>query len=200
MQHSIARLVSFSIVVLVLAVVPACDDGAPSRGQAPEPPHQLLAGNDELRLDPSDGAAPPQALTDAVSALDVALAKGPALEALEVVQPDDGETLVGDDQPPRFLWRDPTEAADTWWVDVRFEKQGDVKVQLLVLGGMPAEAALDPFSSTLHAWTPSKAVWASLVRHAAGTKAVVTFVGFAADAPGVPLSHGAITIAVTALR
>ena len=142
--------------------------------RAVEEAHALLADAGEIRLDSSDAGTLPGPVSDAFDALDRALEKEPKLEAIVVVQPDDGEALAGDDQPPRFLWRDPAEAADTWWIQVRFGQPSDIDLRLLVLGGMPAEAALDPFSATLHAWTPSPEVWSHLVKHATGAPVVVT--------------------------
>lgn len=198
MNHSLAPVVLLG--ALALALVPACGDPAPRRGAKAEASHRLLADAEDVRLDPSNGSALAKPLTDAFDALDHALEKETALQALVVVQPDEGATLVGDDKPPRFLWRDPAEAADTWWIGVRFGQRSRVDLRLLVPGGMPAEAALDLFSATLHAWTPSPDVWTHLVKHATGSPVVVTFVGFAADAPNAPLSKGSVRITVVGTR
>ncbi|MFV2065063.1 MAG: hypothetical protein ACC726_16355 [Chloroflexota bacterium] len=184
---------------LALALVPACGDPTPGRRAKAEPAHRLLADAGEVRLDPADGGLG-RRLADAFDALDLALKEEPALQALVVAQPDEGATLAGDDQPPRFLWRDPAEAADTWWIGVRFGQRSGIDLRLLVPGGRPVEAVLDPFSLTLQAWTPSPEVWRYVVEHATGTPAVVTFVGFAADAPNAPLSRGSVTTTVSETR
>jgi hypothetical protein len=196
MNHALAS----AVLLGVIALLPACGDTAPRRDTAVEEAHALLADAGEIRLDSSDAGTLSEPVSDAFAALDRALEKEPKLEAIVVVQPDDGEALVGDDQPPRFLWRDPAEAADTWWIHVRFGPPSDIDLRLLVLGGMPAEAALDPFSATLHAWTPSPEVWSHLVKHATGAPVVVRLVGFAADAPGAPLSHGTVALTVSDTR
>ena len=182
-----------------LALVPACGDSSPGRKAKAEPAHGLLADAGEVRLDPADGALG-RRLADAFAALDLALKEESTLQALVVAQPDEGATLRGDDQPPRFLWRDPAEAADTWWIGVHIGQRSAMDLRLLVPGGRPMEAALDPFSSMLRAWTPSPEVWRHVVEHATGTSVVVTFVGFAADAPNAPLSRGSVTITVSKTR
>lgn len=189
-----------SVLLGVLALMPACGDTTPRRDTTVEEPHALLAEAGEIRLDPSDSSTLPGHVSDAFDALHRALEKQPKLEAIVVVQPDEGEALAGDARPPRFLWRDPAEAADTWWIHIRFGQPSEADLRLLVLGGMPAEAALDPFSSTLHAWTPSPGIWSHLVKHATGAPAVLTLVGFAADAPGAPLSQGSIDLTVSDIR
>ena len=194
------RPLSALVLLVALALLLACGDPAPGRGAQADPAHPLLADADEVRLDPAAGGALTRPLADAFDALDLALEEEPALQALAVAQPDEGATLAGDDQPPRFLWRDPAEAADTWWIGVRFGQQSDVDLRLLVLGGMPAEAMLDPLAASLHAWTPSPEVWTQIVEHATGAPTVVTFVGFAADAPNAPLSRGSVTITVAEAR
>jgi len=196
MNHALAS----AVLLVGLALLPACGDTAPRRETTVEEAHALLADAGEIRLDPSDAGTLAGPVSDAFDALHRALEKEPKLEAIVVVQPDEGEALAGDDQPPRFLWRDPAEAADTWWIHVRFGQPSDVDLRLLVLGGMPAEAALDPFSSTLHAWTPSPGVWSHLVKHATGAPTVLTLVGFAADAPGAPLSQGSVVLTVSDIR
>lgn len=193
-------VLSSAVLLGVLTLLPACGDTTPRRDTTVEEAHALLGDAGEMRLDPSDAGTLPGPVSDAFDALQSALEKEPKLEAIVIVQPDESEALAGDDQPPRFLWRDPAEGVDTWWVHVRFGQPSDVDLRLLVLGGMPAEAALDPFSSTLHAWTPSSGVWSHLVQHAAGVPAVLTLVGFAADAPGAPLSHGSVVLTVSDIR
>lgn len=187
--------------LFVLLLVPACSDRTPKRKAVEEPAHPLVADADEvLRLAPADRAAITGAQSAVFDALEAALETDPALPELVVVQPDEGATLAGDDQPPRVLWRDEAEAADTWWIGVRIEGKEGVGPRLLVPGSMPAEAALDVFSASLHAWTLSPELWKHVVEHATGKAAVLTLVGFASDAPGTPLSRGTVTIRVSKPR
>ncbi len=196
MNHALAP----AVLLGVLALLSACGDTAPRQSASVEEAHALLADSDAILLDSSGADTLPKHVSDAFDALHGALEKEPTLEDVVVVQPAEGEALAGDDKPARFLWRDPAESADTWWIHVQFGEPSDADLRLLVLGGMPAEAAMDPFSSTLHAWTPSPEVWSHLVKHAAGGSAVLTLVGFAANAPGAPLSQGSVDLTVSDIR
>lgn len=178
MEYRTASIVALCILLLV----PACTDPVPV--VEVDVLHPLLGAETEMPAD---------------DALDTALEAEPTLEPLVVAQPDEG-AVVAAGTPVRFLWRDPVEATDTWWVEIRFGQRSAVDLTLLVPGGMPAEAALDPFSATAEAWTPSAATWAHVVKHAAGEDVRVTLVGFSASAPDTPLSKGEVTIRVAGAR
>lgn len=185
------------LLIPAFLLMTGCSDSSPRPAAAPEPAHVLLGDRDEVLLDTTGAGAVSESLQAAFRALEGALAKQPTMQEIVVVQPEAGEALVGDSQAPRFLWRDPAETSDTWHVGVRFGSSADGELRLLVLGGMPAEAALDPFSSILHAWTPSPAVWSAMVKEAADAPVEVTLVGFAADAPDTPLASGAVRFSVS---
>lgn len=190
-------LLALAVLLVAPPLLLACGESSSRRTVPDEPAHPLLADADEVRSDASAGDTP---LTDAFDALERALEGEPTLTALEVVQPGEGEALLADERPVRFLWRDGTDGVDTWWIGVRFAKEGAADLRLLVPGAMPAEAALDPFSVGLHAWTPSPEVWSHWVMHGTGASVVVTLAGFAADAPDAPLSSGAVTVTLEAPR
>lgn len=174
-----------------------CSDSSSRSAATPEPPHILLGDGDEVLLDTTGAGAVAQPVQDAFRTLDAALAKKPSMQELVVSQPGADEVLEGDDQAPRFLWRDPVDASDTWYALVHGGAAGSSDLRLLVLGGMPAESVFDPVLSILHAWTPSPAVWAAMVKLAGNAPVTVTFVGFAADAPDMPLSSGAVRFSVS---
>lgn len=188
-----------ALVVLLpaLLLLSACGETTSSRTTALSPAHALLADADEVLLDDTGAGALAQPQLDAFAALNAALGKKPTLEAITVVQPDEGETLKSDTQAPRFLWRDPADGSDTWLVHVRLAASADAAMQLLVLGGMPAEAVMDPLSATRHAWTPSPSVWAAIRKLAGEAPISFTFVGLAADAPESPLTTGAVTVTLS---
>lgn len=185
------------VLVATLFLLAACGDSSPRGTPTAEPAHLLLGDGEEVLFDETGAGALSEPLQVAFRTLDGAIASKPSMQDIVVVQPDTGEVLAGDDQAPRFLWRDPAEASDTWYALVHVGSSNDGDLRLLVRGGMPAEAALDPFSSTLHAWTPSPAIWAAMVEGAADTPVQVTIVGFAADAPGTPLAAGSVAFTLT---
>lgn len=185
------------VLITALFFMAGCSDSSSRPAATPEPAHLLLGDGDEVLFDTTGAGAVSEPLQAAFRALDGGLGKQPTMQEIVVVQPEAGEALVGDAKAPRFLWRDPADTPDTWHVGVRFGSSEDDDLRLLVRGGMPAEAALDPFSSTLHAWTPSPAVWTAMVERAADAPVEVTIVGFAADAPDTPLSSSAVRFSVS---
>ena len=158
MKHAIASALS----VAALVCLSACSGDTPARDTEPEPAHVLLGEADEAVLGAAGAEAAAEPLLAAFRALDGALGSTRGLEEIVVVQPADAEALKADDQAPRFLWRDPADASDTWYVVVPRGTAGGEELRLLVRGAMPAESVLDPLASTLHAWTPSASAWAAL--------------------------------------
>lgn len=196
MTHPFAAL---ALAAFALLLAPACKDAAPRRGATAAAAHRLLVDAGEVRLD-AEGGALTKPLADALAALDHALAEEPVLQALHVIEPDEGAKVKGAGNPPRFIWRDSVTAADTWLISFRFGKRSGTGLRVLVPGRMPAEGALDLFAATQRAWAPSAEFWTSVVEHARSDAIALTFVGFSADAPDVPLSRGVVTITASETR
>ena len=108
--------------------------------------------------------------------------------------------------PPTFLWHDASEAADTWWVHVRFSQPGADALDVWVPGAPPPQGEIDPeaigetnalyeptpYQASARSWTPSAALWETIkARGPGGAGDGRRFTGFAAATPGpVPCRRG----------
>jgi len=130
---------------------------------------------------------------------------GPA--SLTIDYPFDETIFPPEIVPPTFLWHDPTEAADTWLIDVAWAEKGE-HVFVLSAGNPPSAGDIDPkciatnneiyqptpYQASAKSWTPDDKVWATIRQRSIASPARVTIRGLRSDAPEQVISRGEISI------
>jgi Flp pilus assembly protein TadD len=114
--------------------------------------------------------------------------------------------------PPTFLWRDSSDAAQRWVVQVSFADSSeslriDAPGEHLQMGeidpqtGTGAELAqLTPEQAATRTWTPDAATWSKIKQSSVKSPATISITGFAAsssDNASSPISVGSVTISTS---
>lgn len=109
--------------------------------------------------------------------------------------------------PPVFLWRDASQTAKSWLIEVKFgdhshgiqaksrgEKRpiGEVDERCAKAGAVPPQ--LSPNEEAGHSWTPDAETWAAIKKHSVKRLATVIITGFQDEAANQPVSRGEVTI------
>ena len=130
--------------------------------------------------------------------------RGEGLGPLTIDYPLDESVFPPEIVPPTALWHDAS-GADAWFVEVAFA-DGGAPLRALVRGGPPPLGPIDPealsttnevyrgtpYQQSARSWTVNDATWEEMKRRSVERPATVTLVGFASEAPGVPLSTGSM--------
>jgi tetratricopeptide (TPR) repeat protein/Tol biopolymer transport system component len=109
--------------------------------------------------------------------------------------------------PPVFLWRDASQTARFWVIEVSFgdhshgiqaksrgEKRpiGEIDERCAKTGAVPPE--LPPNEEAGHSWTPAAETWAVIKKHSVKRPATLIITGFRDEAAAQPVSRGQVTI------
>jgi len=142
-----------------------------------------------------------------IAAVIVAVA-GPALAAqpaaITIDYPREGSVFPPDIAAPTFIWRDSTETATSWVIEVEFRGGGPpIRLQSrgdrLRIGEIDPRAAgetnelpkLTPEQAAARIWAPDAETWAAIKKDSARKPATVTITGFR---DRTPVSRGRVTI------
>ncbi len=111
--------------------------------------------------------------------------------------------------PPTFLWRDASDTANRWVVEVSFaQPSAAIRVETLgahfergeidpQVGSGDELLQLSPEQAATRTWTPDAGTWAKIKRFSVKSPAVITFTGFAYEASTLPVSRGRVTISTS---
>ena len=121
-------------------------------------------------------------LTGAVSAR-------PPTAKLTIDHPLDAAVFPADIAAGAFMWRDASQEADTWLIDVVLAG-GAGRVGILTRG-----RARD--RGRVRQWRPDAALWQAIKNGSVQAPAAVTIIGFAASAPARVVSRGRVAISTS---
>lgn len=126
---------------------------------------------------------------------------------IQIDYPEDGSVFPPEIIPPTFLWRDKTEKASLWKIEVRFydasaSLQVEAAGERMRVGDIDPRCVrpsnelpqLSPEQAAAHTWLPDPDVWAIIKRHSQAAPATITITGFQAGHPEEPVSQGIVTI------
>jgi len=135
----------------------------------------------------------------------------PANPAAKIVvdYPLEGSIFPPEITPPTFLWRDTSESAKHWVIEVSFG--GHAKGIRVEVPGEPFRwGAIDPQTGptgdllqltpeqqATRTWTPDTETWAKIKRASVNSPATITITGFAEDALQQPISGGSVSISTS---
>jgi Flp pilus assembly protein TadD len=154
-----------------------------------------LAGAPQLASAPAAGSSP------------ITNPDNPKLAAITVDYPAEGSIFPPGITPPTFLWRDSSELASVWAVEVE-STDGEVAIhaksagERLRLGEIDPRCVsatnelpkLTPQQAAARTWIPDAATWEAIERHSTEHPATVTITGFPDEHLEHAVSRGAVTI------
>ena len=127
------------------------------------------------------------------------------LAAITVDYPGDGSLFPPEITPPTFLWRDASEAAATWKIEIVFG-EGGREIRLNSPGepmrigevddsyGGFVPPTLTPEQAAAHTWKPDAETWRTIKARSARRAATVIITGFRDAGETEPVSRGQVTI------
>jgi tetratricopeptide (TPR) repeat protein len=196
--------VRLAILILLIAFTSGCGDSGPAETVAPPPEVQL--SSDLFLVEGEGEPTPPE--EDLRLRIQEVVENGmtaTGLPAVTVDYPFDGTVYPRDMVAPTLRWHDETENATGWVVAVEFEG-GPARLYVLVPGGPPSPAVVDPralgeanelyqptaYQASAETWKPSEEVWETIRRNSLGREARLTFFGIADT--GQALSRGSFAM------
>jgi tetratricopeptide (TPR) repeat protein len=152
------------------------------------------------------------ALTATTSIVGIqAEADATAPAAITVDYPSNNSIFPPDIIAPVVRWRDASDAAKFWRIDIRFGSRGPHlkaesdgprprigEIDERVVTSTNEPPALTPEQAAGHTWTPDEKTWAAIRKYSVKEPATVTITGFAGEPDRQPLSQGQVTISTSA--
>ena len=128
------------------------------------------------------------------------------LAPITIDYPLEGSVFPPEMIAPTFLWLDQETLADTWMIDLSFEKNSQ-HVYVLIPGEDPPKGEIDPrcvtpninyeppdYQASARAWTPSAEVWKYIKDQTVEKYASLTLYGFINSDPQKVISSGRISM------
>jgi len=134
-------------------------------------------------------------------------ADDPKLAAITVDYPEEGSIFPPEITPPTFLWRDASDSASVWTIDVAFTdgsagiraesagerlRIGEIDPRCISASNEPPK--LTPQQAAARTWIPDAATWEAMKRQSKEHPATVTITGFQDEHLDHPVSLGAVVI------
>jgi hypothetical protein len=132
---------------------------------------------------------------------------GPKLAAITVDYPEEGSIFPPEITPPTFLWRDASNSASVWTIDVAFTdgsagiraKSAGERLRIGEIDPRCISASnelpkLTPQQAAARTWVPDAAAWEAIKRHSTEHPATITITGFQDEHLDHPVSRGAVVI------
>ena len=133
--------------------------------------------------------------------------ENPSLAAITVDYPENGSIFPPEITPPTFLWRDASDSAFVWTIDVAFSdgsagiharsagerlRIGEIDPRCVSASNEPPQ--LTPQQAAARTWIPDAATWEAIKRHSKEHPATITITGFEDEHLDHPVSRGAVVI------
>jgi tetratricopeptide (TPR) repeat protein len=131
---------------------------------------------------------------------------GPQLAAITVDYPEEGSIFPPEITPPTFLWRDASNSASVWTINVAFTGSAGIRVkspgERLRIGEIDPRCVsetnelpkLTPQQAAARTWIPDAVTWEAIKRHSTKHSATITITGFQDEHLHHPVSRGAVVI------
>ena len=129
------------------------------------------------------------------------------MHEITVDYPEDGSIFPPEITPPTFMWRDASNDASFWMIDVAFSdgsagihaksagerlRIGEIDQRCVSASNEPPK--LTPQQAAARIWIPDGATWEAIKQHSKEHTATITITGFQAESPERPVSRGMVTI------
>ena len=113
-------------------------------------------------------------------------------------------------EPPTFQWRDSSDRATAWKIDVTFAGGGPAlhirsdgpgmqvgEIDPRCVGPTNKLPELTPEQAAAHTWKPDAATWNAVRKYAVESRATIAITGYAADDLSQPLSRGKMELTIS---
>jgi Flp pilus assembly protein TadD len=132
-----------------------------------------------------------------------------SLAKIAVDYPLEGSVFPPEITPPTFLWRDASETAKRWVVEISFADHASrIRVEApgehMQLGEIDPKAVSDdqhlqltPEQAVSRTWIPDAGTWAKIKQQSVKKPARIAITGFADDDLKLPVSGGSVTISTS---
>ncbi|HZD32029.1 MAG TPA: hypothetical protein VE779_10265, partial [Candidatus Angelobacter sp.] len=132
------------------------------------------------------------------------------LAKIAVDYPLEGSVFPPDITPPTFLWRDESNSAKRWVIEVEFgDHSSGIRVDASgehfripdidqAAGPISDLLQLTPEQAATLIWKPDAETWAKIKQQSVKKPATVTITGYAENDAKVPVSGGTVTISTSA--
>jgi Flp pilus assembly protein TadD len=129
----------------------------------------------------------------------------PAPAPILIDYPSPGSLFPPEITAPTFLWRESSEAATRWRIEIQFA-DGTPPVQLISPGEKMQIGEIDssyegfvpptltPEQAAAHTWKPDPPTWALIKAHSVAQPATVAIRGLAEESSAYPISSGEVAI------
>jgi len=148
-----------------------------------------------------------RASADAVGPSPSSKADNPELAAISVDYPEEGSIFPPEITPPTFLWRDASNLASVWMIEVKFS-DGSAAIRAKSAGERLRVGEIDPRcvspsnelpkltpqQAAARTWIPEAATWQAIKRHSTEHPATITITGFQDGHLDHPVSRGVVVI------
>ena len=125
--------------------------------------------------------------------------------SIQIDYPAQGSLFPPDITAPTFLWRDHSDEAKVWRIEVAFADGAHPLVlaargELMKVGELDSSyegfvpPALTPEQAVTHTWKPDERAWALIRAHSVQQPATVTIRGLSEAASAQPVSVGEVSI------
>jgi hypothetical protein len=129
------------------------------------------------------------------------------LASITVDYPENQSIFPPEITPPTFLWRDASNGASVWTIDVKFSdgaaaihaksagermRIGEIDPRCVATSNRPPK--LTPQQAAAHTWIPDEATWNTIKLHSNEHPATITIAGFEDLHLDRPISRGSVTI------
>jgi len=129
------------------------------------------------------------------------------LVQIAVDYPEEGAIFPPEITPPTFLWREPSNTAAVWTIEVAFT-DGSADIRAKSIGERLSTGEIDPRcvsasnelpkltpeQAAARTWKPDAAIWEAIKRHSKDRPATITITGFQNNDLNRPVSRGSVTI------
>ena len=132
------------------------------------------------------------------------------LGSITIDYPQDDSLFPPEITPPTFIWRDTTDGATRWQIDIAFgdglpEMHFQSAGERLAVGEIDPRCVSDtnelpmltPELAAAHSWIPEPVVWEAIKKHSMAGRAIVTIRGFSARDDQHALSSGRTTLSTS---
>jgi tetratricopeptide (TPR) repeat protein len=132
---------------------------------------------------------------------------GPKLAAITVDYPEQGSIFPPEITPPTFLWRDASNSATVWTIDVALtdgstgfgvksagERSRIGEIDPRCVSATNELPKLTPQQAAARTWIPDAATWEAIKLHSTEHPATITITGFQGEHLDHPVSRGAVVI------
>jgi len=132
---------------------------------------------------------------------------GAHLASITIDYPLDGSIFPPEITPPTFIWRDASETATDWRIEIAFgDSSGEMRIksagERLTIGEIDQRCISDlnelpkltPEQAAAHTWVPPAGDWEAIKKHSVAGVATVTILGFSPQDAKHAVSSGQVTL------